>query len=76
MFYSDFGFCPDPTNPNCDNSQQGQKMGWAMPGSFHASNPMMTGMCDGSVRSILPQIDYSTFVYICGKSDGTTVALD
>ena len=76
VFYSDFGFCPDPTNPNCDNSQQGQKMGWAMPGSFHASNVMMTGMMDGSVRGILPQIDYSTFVYICGKHDGTAVSLD
>lgn len=76
VFYSDFGFCPDPTNGNCDSSPEGQKMGWAMPGSFHAANVMMTGMCDGSVRSILPQIDYSTFVYICGKHDGTAVALD
>ena len=76
MFYSDFGFCPDPTNGNCDTSQEGQGLGWAMPGSFHASNPMMTGMCDGSVRSILPQIDYSTFVFICGRMDGTSVNLE
>jgi len=37
---------------------------------------MMTGMCDGSVRSILPQIDYSTFVFICGRMDGTSVNLE
>jgi len=47
-----------------------------MPGSLHAGNVMMTGMCDGSVRGILPQIDYPTFVYICGAMDGRKVSLD
>jgi prepilin-type N-terminal cleavage/methylation domain-containing protein len=76
MFYSDFGFCPDKDNPNCDFSAEGQGMGWAMPGSFHAGNLMMTGMMDGSVRSISAEIDYNTFVFICGKMDGTSVSLD
>ena len=72
-FYSDFGFCPDPTNGNCDSSPEGRNMGYGNPGSFHAGNVMMTGMCDGSVRGILPQIDYATYVYICGKHDGEVV---
>jgi prepilin-type N-terminal cleavage/methylation domain-containing protein len=76
MFYTDFGFCPDSANGNCTAGPEGKGLGWAMPGSLHAGNVMMTGMCDGSVRGILPQIDYPTFVYICGASDGMKVSLD
>lgn len=73
MFYADFGFCPDSTAPSCSTAPEGQGLGWGMPGSLHSANVMMTGMCDGSVRGVLPQVDFVTFVYMCSMSDGQVV---
>lgn len=72
-FYSDFGLCPDSTNGNCDSSPAGKGLGWGLPGSLHAGQVIVTSFGDGSVRKIAPQIDYVTFVYICGSADGQTV---
>ncbi len=75
-FYSDFGFCPDGTNPNCDNSNQGKGLSWGLPSSFHAANLMMTVFCDGSVRSLSPTTSYGTWVSLCGTQDAQNVNFD
>ena len=75
-FYSDFGLCPDRTNPNCDFSPSGRGYGWAIPSSAHAGNRIMTLFGDGSVRGISPTVDYGVFVYMCGASEGQVVTFD
>jgi prepilin-type N-terminal cleavage/methylation domain-containing protein len=70
-FYADFGTCPDRTNGNCDFNHGG--FGWAIPSSAHSGNQIMTAFGDGSVRGLAPNIDYATWVYMCGANDGRTV---
>jgi hypothetical protein len=33
-------------------------------------------MCDGSVRSFPPNMNFALFVYICGSNDGIVVDLN
>ncbi|HEY1380405.1 MAG TPA: DUF1559 domain-containing protein [Gemmataceae bacterium] len=73
-FYADFGTCPDSTNQNCDFAHGGY--GWGVPSSAHAGNRIMTAFGDGSVRAIAPNVDYQTFVYMCGVADGQTVKFE
>jgi hypothetical protein len=75
-FYADFGFCPDPTNPNCDFSPQGRGYGWGLPSSAHAGNRIMTCFGDGSVRAISTSTPYTVFKYMCGANDGQIVTFD
>jgi len=79
MFYADFGTCPDKTNDaadglNCDFTHGG--FGWGEPSSQHAGNRIMTAFGDGSVRALAPNVDYTTFVYMCGASDGQVVKFE
>lgn len=77
MFYSDFGYCPDRSNGNCENTlKQGKGLGWGLPGSLHAGGVMNTAFGDGSIRTMSPTMGYTVFVYICGAQDGQTVAFD
>ena len=77
VMYSDFGFCPDRSNGNCENVlRQGRGLGWGLPGSLHAGNVMNTTFGDGSVRTMAPTMSFSVFTIICGAQDGQTVAFD
>lgn len=77
IMVSDFGFCPDRTNGNCENVlKQGKGLGWGLPGSFHAGGVMTAAFGDGSVRTMAPQMSFAIFTYICGAQDGQTVAFD
>jgi prepilin-type N-terminal cleavage/methylation domain-containing protein/prepilin-type processing-associated H-X9-DG protein len=73
---SQFGTCPDHTNQNCDFSGPGKGLAFALPGSLHAGNRINTLFGDGSVRTISPDINFVTFVYICGMADGQVVTFD
>ncbi|MBN9119951.1 MAG: DUF1559 domain-containing protein, partial [Planctomycetes bacterium] len=73
---SAFGMCPDTTNTNCDFSAQGKGLGVGLPGSFHASNRINVAFGDGSVRSLSPTLDFTTYVYICGAADGVNVTFN
>jgi prepilin-type N-terminal cleavage/methylation domain-containing protein len=75
-FYSDFGTCPDRSNPNCDFSASGRGYGWAIPSSAHAGNRIITVFGDGSVRGISSTVDYGTFVAMCGASEGRVVTFE
>jgi prepilin-type N-terminal cleavage/methylation domain-containing protein len=75
-FHADFGLCPDRTNQNCDFSANGKGYGWGLPSSAHAGNRIMTLFGDGSVRGISPTVQYGTFVYMCGASDGNVVTFE
>jgi len=77
VFYSDFGFCPDRTNGNCENTlKQGKGLGWGLPGSFHSGGIMNATYGDGSVRPMAPTMSFGVFTYICGAQDGQNVAFD
>ncbi len=74
--YTDFGMCPDRTNPNCDFSGQGKGLGWGIPGSLHPGGQVNMAFGDGSVRGLAANMDYTTYVYICGVADGRVVNLE
>jgi prepilin-type N-terminal cleavage/methylation domain-containing protein len=74
MQLSAFGTCPDPTNSNCDFSANGRGFSAGLPGSNHGGNQINTVFGDGSVRSISPTIDFTTYVFICGMADGQVVS--
>lgn len=71
--YSDFGLCPNGSNGNCDSTPRGRGLGWGLPGSLHAGGIVNTLFGDGSVRSVIGNVDYSTFLFLCGSSDGEIV---
>jgi prepilin-type N-terminal cleavage/methylation domain-containing protein len=73
---SAFGTCPDNTNGNCQFTTLGRGMAWSLPGSFHPQNRIMTLFGDGSVRAIAPNVNFSTYVYICGMGDNVVVNFD
>lgn len=73
---SAFGACPDRTNPNCDFSPQGKGFGYALPSSMHTTNRINCVFGDGSVRNIAATLDFSVYVYICGRDDGEVVTFD
>jgi prepilin-type N-terminal cleavage/methylation domain-containing protein len=75
-FYAEFGICPDRANGNCDFSATGRGFGWALPSSQHSGNRIVSAMGDGSVRSFSPTVQFATFVYLCGASDGQIVNFD
>ena len=74
-FVSAFGTCPDTTNSNCNFSSTGKGFGYAIPGSSHTTNRINVVFCDGSVRNIPPNLDFDTYVYLCGIDDGKIVSL-
>jgi prepilin-type N-terminal cleavage/methylation domain-containing protein/prepilin-type processing-associated H-X9-DG protein len=76
MQLSAFGTCPDHTNPNCDFSANGKGFGFGLPSSLHAGNRINVLFADGSVRNIAPNMDFTTYVYLCGMADGQIVRLD
>lgn len=71
--YTDFGLCPNANNGNCDRTPRGRGVGWGLPGSLHAGGVVMTCFGDGSVRPITGNVDYSTFLFMGGSSDGQIV---
>jgi len=73
---SQFGTCPDHTNGNCNFSSAGRGFAFALPSSMHAGNRINTLFGDGSVRTIAPDINFVTYVYICGMADGQVVTFD
>jgi prepilin-type N-terminal cleavage/methylation domain-containing protein/prepilin-type processing-associated H-X9-DG protein len=73
---SNFGTCPDRSNPNCDFTPAGKGLSAALPGSFHGANRINTLFMDGSVRSISPTVDFVVYVYMCGASDGQVVSFE
>jgi prepilin-type processing-associated H-X9-DG protein len=74
--YTDFGMCPDRTNGNCDFSGQGKGLGWGMPGSLHPGGQVNMAFGDGSVRGLAGNMDFATYVYMCGIADGRVVNLE
>jgi prepilin-type processing-associated H-X9-DG protein len=76
MQLSAFGTCPDHTNPNCDFSANGKGFCFGLPSSLHAGNRINVLFADGSVRNIAPNMDFTTYVYICGMADGQVVRFD
>ncbi len=74
--YADFGMCPDRTNGNCRFTPAGKGLSSGLPGSLHPAGLVNVAFADGSVRGILASMDYSTYVYLCGRKDGQIVALD
>jgi len=76
-FYSHYGFCPDRSNQNCENTvAQGLGLGWGMPGSLHAGKVINSVHGDGSVRSMSTQVEFGVFVALCGGKDGTIVTFE
>jgi prepilin-type N-terminal cleavage/methylation domain-containing protein/prepilin-type processing-associated H-X9-DG protein len=76
IFFADYGTCPDHTNGNCHFDSTGRGMSSGQPGSFHGGNRINTLYGDGSVRSIPPDLDFSLYVFLCGKADGQIVTPD
>jgi prepilin-type processing-associated H-X9-DG protein len=76
IFFADYGTCPDHTNGNCHFDATGRGMSSGQPGSFHGGNRINTLYADGSVRSIPPDLDFTLYVYLCGKADGQVVSPD
>ena len=77
-FVSAFGTCPDRTNDaasggNCDFTPTGKGFGAGIPSSGHTTNRINVAFCDGSIRNIPPNLNFSTFVYLCGVDDGQVV---
>jgi len=64
---------PSPTGSlnNADGSSN-----WFTFGSDHPTHQLNVAMGDGSVRHILPSIDFSTWVYLSGISDGVVITYD
>jgi len=73
--YSNFGTCPDRSNPNC-NFDRGRGLSAHIPGTFHAGNRITTAFGDGSVRSISSSVNFTLFVYMCGTNDGQVLSFD
>ncbi|QEL15835.1 DUF1559 family PulG-like putative transporter [Limnoglobus roseus] len=73
---SAFGMCPDRTNGNCDFSSDGKGFGRGLPGSLHTTNRINVVFGDGSVRNLSPTMDFTTYVYICGISDGAVATFE
>jgi len=73
---SAFGMCPDRNNPNCNFNPEGRGLGFAIPGSQHAGARINVVFGDGSVRSLNAAMDFTTYVYMCGASDGVVVSFD
>jgi prepilin-type N-terminal cleavage/methylation domain-containing protein/prepilin-type processing-associated H-X9-DG protein len=73
---SNYGTCPDRSNPNCDFSAAGRGMSPGVPGSFHGNNRINTLFMDGSVRSINSTVTFAVFVFMCGASDGQVITFD
>jgi prepilin-type N-terminal cleavage/methylation domain-containing protein/prepilin-type processing-associated H-X9-DG protein len=59
-------------------SPQGSRSpsGWAYFGSDHAGNRCNVAYADGTVRSISPSIDFTTWVYLTGYNDSVVVQVD
>jgi prepilin-type N-terminal cleavage/methylation domain-containing protein/prepilin-type processing-associated H-X9-DG protein len=74
--FADYGTCPDHTNGNCHFDSTGRGMSNGQPGSFHGGNRINTLYGDGSVRTIPPDLDFTLYVYLCGKADGQVVSPD
>ncbi len=74
--FSNFGVCPNSTNGNCVTGSLGRGLAAGMPGSNHGGNRINVGFGDGSIRTFSPSVDFNTFVYLCGKSDGQVVTFD
>jgi len=64
--YSGFG------QPQVGRMNDTTASGWAFFGSNHTSGVNFV-FCDGSVRTINPNIDFSTWVYLTGWKDGVNV---
>jgi prepilin-type N-terminal cleavage/methylation domain-containing protein len=75
-FYSNFGFCPDTSNGNCEVLPIGLGLGWGLPGSLHAGKVINTVNGDGSVRSMATNMTFGVFVALCGGKDGEIVTID
>jgi prepilin-type N-terminal cleavage/methylation domain-containing protein/prepilin-type processing-associated H-X9-DG protein len=73
--YTQFGMCPDRSNPNCDFVHSGG-LAYALPGSNHAGNRINTLFLDGSVRNVKPDMPWSLFVFLGGMADGQTVTFE
>jgi len=79
IFYANFGTCPDTTNGNCrfpPTYPSGRGVSASTPGSLHASGRFNVTYGDGSVRSLSGNIDFVTYVYLCGKADGVVTSID
>ncbi|MFM7541469.1 MAG: DUF1559 domain-containing protein, partial [Planctomycetota bacterium] len=75
-FASDFGICPNSTNTNCNNTAAGRGLSAGLPGSLHGNNRINSLFMDGSIRAINSSLNFSTYVYISGVSDGISVNFD
>ncbi len=78
-FYADLGVCPTSANPNCKFAPAvpgGKGLSAGLPGSLHASNVIITLYGDGSIRSINANLNFTTFVYMCGAKDGQVVSFE
>lgn len=74
--FSNFGTCPDPTNPNCVNTPEGMNLSPGEPGSLHMGSRINVGYADGSVRDIPPDLNFSLYVYLCGTRDGQIMTVN
>jgi prepilin-type processing-associated H-X9-DG protein len=43
---------------------------------MHAGNRINTLFADGSVRNISPNMNFQTYVFICGMADGQVVTFE
>jgi prepilin-type N-terminal cleavage/methylation domain-containing protein len=79
IFYSNFGTCPNRSNPNCrfpPDFPAGMGMSNNQPGSFHPQNRINVAYSDGSVRSIPPDMQFALYVYLTGRADGQVMSVD
>jgi prepilin-type processing-associated H-X9-DG protein len=74
--YSVFGTCPQAGNPNCNYGPGNMGLGIMLPGSMHTANRINVAYGDGSVRSLDPNIDFNTYLALCGRADGQIASGD
>jgi prepilin-type processing-associated H-X9-DG protein len=71
--YSGFGG-PSLTGSQPYNS--GSNGNYAQFGSDHPGNIINVAYADGSIRSVTPQINFTTWVYLTGYDDGVVIQVD
>jgi prepilin-type N-terminal cleavage/methylation domain-containing protein/prepilin-type processing-associated H-X9-DG protein len=67
------GYSLDPAYPG--DTPGAFNPAWALYSSMH-TNTVNFSFADGSVRGITPGINFTTWVYLCGFRDGTTIQLN
>jgi len=73
--YSGFG-SPSPSGSLPPPSTYTGNANWSLYGSDHTGNILNVAYADGSIRTVSPSINFSTWVYLTCYQDGVSVQVD